>query len=475
MRMARAPASPAGPRVTRPPTDIAPPQPGRLVCSVPFRPAGLACREAVAAAFASGALPVLPPIPGCFQTMIPFACPVFHARGLRAAWSLAAAALLAACGGGEPAAPDGGDGVGTLRLSLTDAPACGYREVFVTVERVRVHRSSSAEPDDAGWREVVLPAPQRVDLLELTNGTLLPLGQLELPAGAYTQMRLVLSPNTAAAPLANAVTPLGGTTVALTTPSAARSGLKMNVSLQVPAGQVADVAIDFDACRSLVRAGKSGKVLLKPVLRVIPIISPAGQRVVGYVDPALATGTTTVSVQSAGVPVRATPPDPAGRFVLYPVPPGRYDLVVTAPGRVNAVMTDVPVSEATTTLVGHVNLRLDPPAVPLSHEVSGTVTVRGATADTGGAVRALQTFTGGPVVEVGHAAADDLTGAYALTLPAGAPVRAVYAAGASGFGFTPDAAAAGRYRLEAAAPGYAAQGLDVELTGDVTRNFGFGP
>lgn len=180
--------------------------------------------------------------------MIPFAIPVFHARGLRAAWSLAAAALLAACGGGEPAAPDGGGGgVGTLRLSLTDAPACGYREVFVTVERVRVHRSISAETDDAGWREVVLPAPQRVDLLELTNGTLLPLGQLELPAGAYTQMRLVLSPNTAAAPLANAVTPLGGTTVALTTPSAARSGLKMNVSLQVPAGQVADVAIDFDA------------------------------------------------------------------------------------------------------------------------------------------------------------------------------------------------------------------------------------
>lgn len=474
MRTARAPASPAGPRVTRPPTDIAPPQPGRPVCSVPFRPAGLACREAVAAAFASGTPPALPPVPSCFQTMNPLAFPVLHARRLRAAWSLAAVVLLAACGGGEPASPDGG-GVGTLRLSLTDAPACGYREVFVTVERVRVHRSSSAEPDEAGWREVVLPAPQRVDLLELTNGTLLPLGQLELPAGTYTQMRLVLSPNTAAAPLANAVTPLGGATVALTTPSAARSGLKMNVSLQVPAGQVADVAIDFDACRSLVRAGNSGRVLLKPVLRVIPIVSPAGQRVVGHVDAALATGATTVSLQSAGVPVRATPPDATGRFVLYPVPPGRYDLVVSAPGRVNAVMTGVPVSEATTTLVGHINLRLDPPAALMSHEVSGTVTVRGSTADTGGTVRALQTFTGGPTVEVGHATADDLTGAYALTLPSGAPVRAVYVAGATSFGFTPDAAAAGRYRLEAAAPGYAAQGLDVELSGDVTWNFGFGP
>lgn len=391
-----------------------------------------------------------------------------------AAGTLALAGLLSACGGGGgEAAPDGG--VGTLSLSLTDAPACGYREVFVTVERVRVHRSASADPEDAGWSEVELPTPQRVDLLSLTNGTLLPLGQVELPAGTYTQMRLVLSPNTAASPLANAVTPLGGTTMELTTPSAARSGLKMNVRLEVPAGQVADFAVDFDACKSLVRAGHSGKVLLEPVLRVIPIVSAAGQRVVGYVDPALATGTTTVSVQSGGVPVRATPPDGTGRFVLYPVPAGRYDLVLTAPGRVNAVMTDVPVSTATTTLVGHVNLRLDPPASASSHEVSGTVTVRGSPADTGGAVRALQALTGGPVVEVGHAAADDLTGAYTLRLPAGAPVRAVYAAGATGFGFAPDAAAAGRYRIEAGAPGYAAQGVDLLLTADEARSFVFGP
>ena len=407
--------------------------------------------------------------------MIPLPIPLPHARRPRAAWSLVVVALLAACGGGGggPASPDGGSG--TLRLSLTDAPACGYREVFVTVERVRVHRSSSAEPDDAGWSEVVLPVPQRVDLLELTNGTLLPLGQMELPAGTYTQMRLVLSPNTASAPLANAVTPLGGTAVPLTTPSAARSGLKMNVRLEVPAGRVADVAIDFDACRSLVRAGHSGKVLLKPVLRVIPIVSAAGQRVVGFVDPALATGATTVSVQSGGLPVRATPPDPTGRFVLYPVPAGRYDLVVTAPGRVAAVMTDVVVTDSTTTLVGNTNLRLDPPASALTRTVSGTVTVRGSTVETGGTVRALQALTGGPAVEVGQAMADALSGAYALTLPAGAPVRAVHAAGATYFGFTPDAAAAGRFRLEAAAPGYAGQGVDVELTGDVTRNFGFGP
>src|SRR5512134_2823213 len=102
------------------------------------------------------------------------------------ALSLSFAAALAACGGGD------GTPTGTLRLSLTDSPACGYDNVFVTVEKVRVRRSDNASDNGPGWSEVVLATPQRVDLLTLTNGTLIPLGQTELPAGTYTQMRLVL-------------------------------------------------------------------------------------------------------------------------------------------------------------------------------------------------------------------------------------------------------------------------------------------
>ena len=159
--------------------------------------------------------------------------------------ALIASAALVACGGG-----DSNSATGTLRLSLTDAPACGYDNVWVTVERVRVHQSGSAGDGDAGWSEVVLATPTRVDLLTLTNGTLMPLGQTALPAGSYNQMRLVLAANTAANPLANAIKPTGGTETALTTPSAQQSGLKMNVNIDVPAGQVADFAIDFNACKS---------------------------------------------------------------------------------------------------------------------------------------------------------------------------------------------------------------------------------
>jgi hypothetical protein len=381
----------------------------------------------------------------------------------------AAAGLVAACGGG------GGDaaGEGTMRLSLTDAPACGYDHVYVTVDRVRVHQSSGAGENDAGWRDIALPAPRRVDLLELTNGTLEPLGQAQLPAGTYTQLRLVLAPNTASNPLANSIVPTGGTETALTTPSGQQSGLKLNVNLEVPADRIADFAIDFDACKSFVRAGNSGQYLLKPVLSVIPILSDAGQRIVGYVEPSLAATTTTVSAQVNGAPVRATPPDANGRFVLYPVPAGTYDLVITAPGRVNAVMTGVPVVTNAFTTIGSDTARIATPASAASAVASGTVTVNGSAANTGAAVRAQQLLTGGPTIEVGYSAADATTGVHAMTMPTGAPARIAYAAGAMSFAFSADAPVAGLYRLEANAPTFTPRTANIVLASDVTTNFAF--
>lgn len=386
--------------------------------------------------------------------------------------AVAVLVALAACGGGAgpSAAPSG-----TLQLALTDSPACGYDHAFVTVDKVRVHQSPTAGDDDAGWQDVQLPAPTRVDLLGLDNGTLLPLGQTELPAGTYTQLRLVLADNSADAPLANALQPTGGPLVPLTTPSGQHSGLKLNVNLTVPPGQVADFAIDFDACKSFVRAGNSGRYLLKPVLAVIPIVSAAGQRIVGFVDPALAVGTTTASAQVGGVPVRATPPDASGRFTLYPVPAGTYDVVVVAPGRVNVAITGVPVSSDQTTVIGSTAVRIVPPASARASVASGTVSVNGSLADTHGAVRALQTFADSTRIETGYAAADSDSGAYAITLPLDAPLKQAYVPQASAFAFAADGTAAGRYSLEASAPGFTPKTTAVIdfNGGDVATDFAF--
>ena len=61
---------------------------------------------------------------------------------------------------------------------------------------------------------------------------------------------------------------------------------------------------------------------------MIPRLSDAGIRVIGYVDASIAGSAANVSLQSNGVPVKATLPDASGQFVLYPVPLGTYDLVV---------------------------------------------------------------------------------------------------------------------------------------------------
>ena len=76
----------------------------------------------------------------------------------------------------------------------------------------------------------------------------------------------MLASNGGANPLANSVVPTGGGETALTMPSAQQSGLKMNVDIDVAAGQIADVVLDFDACKSVVRRGNSGQYNLKPVI-----------------------------------------------------------------------------------------------------------------------------------------------------------------------------------------------------------------
>jgi len=357
-----------------------------------------------------------------------------------------AAGLLAACGGGGGGEGGGIGGTGTLHVSLTDAPSCGYDQVNVTIDRVRVNQSASAADADGGWSEIVLSPARRVDLLTLSNGVLEDLGQTALPAGKYTQLRLVLAPNDAANPLANSVVPTGGTETALTTPSAQQSGLKMNVDIDVAADKIADVVLDFDACKSVVKRGNSGQYNLKPVITVVPVLSDAGLRVIGYVDPALGTANTQVSVQAAGVPVKAAAPDATGKFVLYPVPVGTYDLVVTSSGRVTAVMTGVPVVSTAFTTLNSATIPISPPVATM-RSVTGTIT------PVTGTVRALQPLTGGPTVEVAWGAVDALSGAFSFSLPIEAPVKTAYVANPATLTFTPDATAAGKYTLEAASAG----------------------
>ena len=181
--------------------------------------------------------------------------------GWTAAWAAGLLLALAGCGDGGSAS-----GSGTLGVSLTDSPACGFDAVNVTVNKVRVHASSSATENDAGWTDITVN--RKINLLDLNNGVLDKLGEVPLQAGSYTQLRLVLAPNTGGV-LANSVVPTGGTETALITPSAVQSGIKLVNEFTVATGKRVDVLLDFDACKSIVKRG-NGSYALKPVVKTIP-------------------------------------------------------------------------------------------------------------------------------------------------------------------------------------------------------------
>jgi hypothetical protein len=244
----------------------------------------------------------------------------------------------------------------------------------------------------------------------------------------------------------------------------------MNIDIEVQAGKVAEFAIDFDACKSFVKSGKSGQYLLKPVLSVIPILSDAGQRIVGYVDVAAATAGTAVSVQQGGDVKRSTTADPAtGRFVLYPVELGSYDLVINGKGRVIAVMTGVPVIETAYTQVStETNRIIAPVSAPHVLKVDPSASSAGA------GVRVHKVLTGGPSVEVASGTVDASAG-FSSSLPPGAPTKAAYAAAPASAAFMADTAdPAGKYSVKATPSSGTPKTNVVDISmGDAATSFTF--
>src|SRR5450830_1488274 len=388
-----------------------------------------------------------------------------YSKSKSLAWLTASllALLVTGCGGGG----GGGSAPGTLGVSLTDAPACGFDAVNVTVVKVRAHQSSSASDTDAGWADITLNPARKINLLDLSNGVLDKLGETPLAAGHYTQLRLVLDPNTAAG-LANSVVPTGGVEAALVTPSAVQSGIKLVNEFDVASGHRVDLVLDFDACKSIVKRG-NGTYALKPVIKVIPFV-PNGIK--GFVDAGLLGSNVMVTAQQGGVVVQSTAPNATtGEFFLARLATGNYDVVLTADSRATAVIAAVPVATSTSMVnVSDSGTRITLPT-STTHTVSGTATLNPADSTVVAFVAAKQTVGTTPVVTVKEVAADDsAAGAYTLTLPTGAPMLGQYA---TTLPITlASQAGAGLYTVEASATGYATQSVSKDVSAaNVTQNF----
>jgi len=195
-----------------------------------------------------------------------------------------------------------------IQIRLTDKPDPNVAEVWVDIKEIILKMGDSSEIKLANTY------PGVYNLLELTNGKDTLLADADVPAGTISQIRLVLGEN-------NYIVTKSGETIDLTTPSAQQSGLKVQLHQDVTGGVLYRLILDFDAAKSIVKAGNSGKYLLKPVLRVISFV-PSGGNVMGVVTPDSVT--TLVYAINGPDTVASTATDSTGGYYVRDIPAGAY-------------------------------------------------------------------------------------------------------------------------------------------------------
>ena len=252
--------------------------------------------------------------------------------------ALAALAGLAACDN---------SGSGTMTVRLTDAPF-----PFAEVSRVDVHvvrvdaRTTEPSTAEAGnvseqssWTTIASPNAV-INLLELANGTTTNLGSTTLPTGTYSGFRIVIDP------AQSSITLKDGTKPDVQWPSAAQTGIKVNLDQPISLTENGSVVVlDFDVGRSFVMRGNSIKnngLLFKPVVRgtatditgsasgVVRGDNATGPVVADATVEVLKAGTTIDNTDDANI-VATAKTDANGAFKFAFLVPGTYVLRATPP------------------------------------------------------------------------------------------------------------------------------------------------
>ena len=243
---------------------------------------------------------------------------------------------------------DSGGNTGTLTVHLTDAPfpfsQVADVDVFVVRIDAKTAETSEAEAGDEdnmdGWVTVAEPNAV-IDLLELSNGTTENIGEATLPTGTYRGFRIIIDPSQ------SSVTLTDGTQPEVIWPSAAQTGIKINLDAPISLTENGTVmVVDFDVGRSFVMRGNSIKnngLLFKPVVRgtatdvtgsVSGVVrgdnATTGTLVAGATVELLVDGTTLTDTDDTKIVATAVT-DANGAFTLAFVRPGTYEVRATPP------------------------------------------------------------------------------------------------------------------------------------------------
>lgn len=270
----------------------------------------------------------------------------------------------------------------TISVKLVDAPG-DYDAVNVEVVDVMIKMDDDSD-SESGWMSLNAEAGP-VNLLDFTGGiSKVLVDRFPIPAGTLSQMRLVLGDGNTIVIRNAADEP---ETFDLKPPSAQQSGLKLKVNTTIEEGFTYDFVLDFDVEKSIVMAGNSDNIILKPVLNVSAEVSSG--IIEGTVEPTDVPSMVSVLVDDMGTEdtsddfvISANTGD-TGAFALWGVPAGTYDVVATpldleSDYTEGTAMGVSVVNGETTTLAEPIQLAMQPGSISgdVTNDIVVTVTVK---------------------------------------------------------------------------------------------------
>lgn len=149
---------------------------------------------------------------------------------------------------------------GSMSIYVKDAPTDEFDEIHVVFTQVRVHAAGSGNESDenateAGWITIFENATgQDIDLLAASGDSAAFLGEADLDAGKYTQIRIIVQ-------RAYGVDSEGNETEF----TVSSGTVKVVGNFEVGGGEETQVTIDFDLDRSIKEQG-NGNWRMTPVV-----------------------------------------------------------------------------------------------------------------------------------------------------------------------------------------------------------------
>lgn len=149
--------------------------------------------------------------------------------------------------------------IGKASISITDAALDAENVSSVNLAVSEIRATSNNEVSTI----VTFEEPVEFNLMAYQNGDLFFLGEGDLEAGTYSDIRLIISENAD-----SYIEFQDGTTESITIPSGTTSGYKINGDFTVNAESTTEMVADVDLRKALVLTGE-GTYLLRPTARLV--------------------------------------------------------------------------------------------------------------------------------------------------------------------------------------------------------------